>query len=443
MGPPAVKASFRRRCRFVACLAMVFALAHATAEAQGPAPDPAPSGLQAAQPDPAPAAAPPAAPPPAAPRLQPVPVATAAPPQPAPAAPVATPAGTSRPAPPRATRPPAPAQPKPKPKTKERSRPEAAPTTVPQRRDVHGSTWGEIARDLPRAMTMATAAPGKTGVGAARPATDDRLVLQIGMLLIFLYLTFLAVWFAATRRLRTVGIGEALRRGLLRGRGRRGPRVEPAKPAATQMVVRVPGPMPAPASPRWTCEIAWRPEPVRLQAVMARPPGVVGRVIAETKSLPWPPKDPSRPPTRELEAAFRMLVASVEAAGWQPVRFPGGTWLERRFVWLRDGEPPSRVQLLGEVADVHTSEPPLRAPRGANRRAVLRVVAERPGVSPHELATASRVKPGSLRPLLARLIRTGVLEKQKLSDGRIGYFLADRSDEAPQPAKASELEGVA
>ncbi len=50
-----------------------------------------------------------------------------------------------------------------------------------------------------------------------------------------------------------------------------------------------------------------------------------------------------------------------------------------------------------------------RAPRGANRLAVLRAAQDRPGATSAELATLSGVQPGTLQALLARLVRNGEL----------------------------------
>jgi DNA invertase Pin-like site-specific DNA recombinase len=65
-----------------------------------------------------------------------------------------------------------------------------------------------------------------------------------------------------------------------------------------------------------------------------------------------------------------------------------------------------------------------RAPRGANRAAVLRVIGERPGVSARELATASGVGGGTLYALLRTLTEHGEIEKQQLPSGYVGYTLA-------------------
>ena len=65
-----------------------------------------------------------------------------------------------------------------------------------------------------------------------------------------------------------------------------------------------------------------------------------------------------------------------------------------------------------------------RAPRGANREAVLAVVRERPGVTASELAAASGVTGGTLYSLLRRLTEQGELTKRELPGGQTGYALA-------------------
>ena len=65
-----------------------------------------------------------------------------------------------------------------------------------------------------------------------------------------------------------------------------------------------------------------------------------------------------------------------------------------------------------------------RAPRGANREAVLAVVRDRPGVTTSELAAASGVSGGTLYALLRRLTDQGELAKRELPGGQTGYALA-------------------
>jgi hypothetical protein len=62
-----------------------------------------------------------------------------------------------------------------------------------------------------------------------------------------------------------------------------------------------------------------------------------------------------------------------------------------------------------------------RAPRGANREAVLRVVNERPGVTTAELAAASGVERNTLYALVATMTNRGDLERRELPGGKAGY----------------------
>ncbi len=64
-----------------------------------------------------------------------------------------------------------------------------------------------------------------------------------------------------------------------------------------------------------------------------------------------------------------------------------------------------------------------RAPRGANRLAVLQAAGDRPGATRAELARASGVQPNTLSALLARLVKSGELQTEALPTGRTGYSL--------------------
>ena len=75
------------------------------------------------------------------------------------------------------------------------------------------------------------------------------------------------------------------------------------------------------------------------------------------------------------------------------------------------------------------SAPWQRAPRGANREAVLRTVADRPGVTSGELADATGIKRATLSTLLGKLTKSGELERREQPSGLRGYSLA-RSTQA-------------
>jgi hypothetical protein len=81
-----------------------------------------------------------------------------------------------------------------------------------------------------------------------------------------------------------------------------------------------------------------------------------------------------------------------------------------------------------------------RAPRGANREAVLRAASERPGATSAELAAVSGVQQNTLNGLLARLIRGGELQKRALPTGRTGYALVDAPPAQPGGAGSADTD---
>jgi hypothetical protein len=93
------------------------------------------------------------------------------------------------------------------------------------------------------------------------------------------------------------------------------------------------------------------------------------------------------------------------------------------------------------VARAASSSAPARkrAPRGANREAVLSVIGERPGVTARELAVASGVAGGTLYSLLRTLTQRGTVEKRELPGGQAGYSLATGAgqDITAVPARAA------
>lgn len=85
------------------------------------------------------------------------------------------------------------------------------------------------------------------------------------------------------------------------------------------------------------------------------------------------------------------------------------------------------------------ARPRKRAPRGANREAVLRAVTDRPGATSAELAAVSGVERNTLNGLLARLVKDGELQKRSLPTGGMGYALSDAR--AAPPAYAAPTSG--
>jgi hypothetical protein len=65
-----------------------------------------------------------------------------------------------------------------------------------------------------------------------------------------------------------------------------------------------------------------------------------------------------------------------------------------------------------------------RAPRGANREAVLTAVGERPGVTAATVADVTKISKPVTYNTLAKLVAQGKLEKTALPGGQTGYKAA-------------------
>jgi hypothetical protein len=127
-----------------------------------------------------------------------------------------------------------------------------------------------------------------------------------------------------------------------------------------------------------------------------------------------------------LEAALRAL-SNAGSQATHAVTGRGQGSVGRRARSARAGKR--------EAAGAAAAAGRKRAPRGANRAAVLEVIAERPGVTARELAAASRVTGGTLYALLRRLTVEGTVGKRELPDGHTGYALTASGAEA-QPTDA-------
>jgi hypothetical protein len=73
-----------------------------------------------------------------------------------------------------------------------------------------------------------------------------------------------------------------------------------------------------------------------------------------------------------------------------------------------------------------------RAPRGANRLAVLQAAEDRPGATSAELATIFGVQANTLHALLARLVKSGELQKETLPTGRTDTHSVTPSRKRPR-----------
>ena len=115
---------------------------------------------------------------------------------------------------------------------------------------------------------------------------------------------------------------------------------------------------------------------------------------------------------RPLVDEQRRLEAALQALGESSRTAPA----------VSSAKAPSPARATRKPA---SGQPRKRAPRGANRDAVLRAVRVQPGATSAELASASRVGRNTLYALLARLVKDGALQASKLPSGRTGYSLSE------------------
>ena len=73
-----------------------------------------------------------------------------------------------------------------------------------------------------------------------------------------------------------------------------------------------------------------------------------------------------------------------------------------------------------------------RAPRGENLRKVRETIAERPGATAGEVATATGIERGTAATTLGKLARDGELERTTLPSGRVGFRPAAQRHAEPQ-----------
>jgi hypothetical protein len=227
----------------------------------------------------------------------------------------------------------------------------------------------------PERWPPALVAAGTAGVGADT-AADSRLMLQLAMVFALVYVAFLCAWLSRTRGRRAVGQTRHRVRDTCAA-------LAGSAVALARSVARRPAALPPGPDAPCTCEILWKRGPVlsRFQAVIVTSDDRKRRVVAESARLRWPPKDVRNPPTRELEAALGALVATIVATGWEPVA-SSGSWSERRFVWRRPGEPPTKLR-----PGRRSSTGPARAPR-------TRGVTGSPPLKPARRRGAAATEPG-------------------------------------------------
>jgi DNA-binding transcriptional ArsR family regulator len=124
--------------------------------------------------------------------------------------------------------------------------------------------------------------------------------------------------------------------------------------------------------------------------------------------------------TRSAVEEYEQLEAALDALGVSAEPAPQA----RRPRAHRDDSRPRRP-------------PRKRAPRGANRAALLRAIGERPGASAGELARASGVAQPAVYALLRKLTDDGEVVRRELPSGRSGYAASAPGDRAGGLSTAS------
>jgi hypothetical protein len=158
-----------------------------------------------------------------------------------------------------------------------------------------------------------------------------------------------------------------------------------------------------------------------------------------SRKAPARKQSPAAAGAAERGAAARARSAASAQAGQPSSASNGGAGQTAR---RRAGRAtPSAGAKQGQGARAAASAAPARkrAPRGANRQAVLSVISDRPGVTARELAAVSGVTGGTLYSLLRTLTQRGTVEKRELPGGQTGYSIApsDGAQTTAVPARAT------
>jgi sugar-specific transcriptional regulator TrmB len=107
---------------------------------------------------------------------------------------------------------------------------------------------------------------------------------------------------------------------------------------------------------------------------------------------------------------------------------------EREQIEAALGQPPFAAETARPApkrAPAARKSSAKRAPRGANREALLQAVEERPGASATELADVTKISRAVTYNTLAKLVEQGRLEKTELPGGQTGYRPATPADDQP------------
>jgi sugar-specific transcriptional regulator TrmB len=94
---------------------------------------------------------------------------------------------------------------------------------------------------------------------------------------------------------------------------------------------------------------------------------------------------------------------------------------ERERIRSALSSPPFVAQARPATKGTSVRKQRTRAPRGANREAILSVVGERPGASAAEIADVTKISRAVTYNTLAKLVEQGKLDKTELPGGQTGY----------------------
>jgi DNA-binding transcriptional ArsR family regulator len=98
--------------------------------------------------------------------------------------------------------------------------------------------------------------------------------------------------------------------------------------------------------------------------------------------------------------------------------------LERALAALDHRKPRVAAKATTSRRARRRTRPAKRAPRGANRDAILALVRERPGVTTGEIAHATGIARSTVSPTLARLAGAGLIERVELPGSGVGFRAA-------------------
>ena len=116
---------------------------------------------------------------------------------------------------------------------------------------------------------------------------------------------------------------------------------------------------------------------------------------------------------RDLESRLKDIERQLE--GMQPLVN------ERERIRAALARPPFAGRSRPATKGTSARKSRTRAPRGANREAILSVVGQRPGVSAAEIADVTKISRAVTYNTLAKLVEQGRLRKTQLPGGQTGY----------------------